>query len=45
MDGLRKKFADFKKTKEELIKYIIRRSYHNYKIGKGSEYRPEQDRL
>ena len=42
---LNKKCANFKKTKEEMIKYIIRRTYHNYKISQGGDYRPELDRL
>lgn len=37
---IKKKFAGFKKTKEEMIKYIIRRTYHNYKVSKNIECKP-----
>lgn len=35
-DIIKEKFFNFKKTKEELIKYIIRRTYHYAKHQKNS---------
>lgn len=40
LEELEKKFKSFKKTKEEMIKYIIRRTYHNLKINKGLYDKP-----
>jgi hypothetical protein len=34
MEALRKRIKLYKKTKEELIKFIIRRTYHNLKLKK-----------
>lgn len=42
---MKDKFHRFKKTKEELIKFIIRRIYHNLKINKSISSKPEYQRL
>jgi hypothetical protein len=35
----------FKKTKEEMIKYIIRRTYHNAKQRKNTNYRLDFEKI
>jgi hypothetical protein len=46
MTSLTRRFKNFKKTKEELIKFIIRRTYHNLKINKNILCeKPEYERL
>ncbi len=43
--SLKDKFHKFKKTKEELIKFIIRRIYHNLRVNKNLNSKPEYQRL
>lgn len=45
MAALSTKIRTYKKTKEELIKFIIRRTYHNLRAKKNSSNKPEYDRL
>ena len=45
LDILELKFKSFKKTKEELIKYIIRKIYHNLREREDFKRRPEYVRL